>query len=95
MDKEMDFFALVSDVGFPIAAALAAGYFVFLTLRFILDSVCESVKNMANIITRLDDRISSMDNEIVKMDATISNVLGLPPDVERMARNDIKKRRRN
>lgn len=95
MEQEMDFFALVSDVGFPIAAALAAGYFVFLTLRFILDSVCESVKNMANIITRLDDRISSMDNEIVKMDATISNVLGLPPDVERMARNDIKKRRRN
>ena len=95
METEMDFFALVSDVGFPIAAALAAGYFVFLTLRFILDSVCESVKNMANIITRLDDRISSMDNEIVKMDATISNVLGLPPDVERMARNDIKKRRRN
>ena len=91
----MDFFAIVSDVGFPIAAALAAGYFVFLTLRFILDSVCESVKNMATIITRLDDRISSMDNEIVKMDATISNVLGLPPDVERMARNDIKKRRRN
>ena len=90
----MDFFAIVSDVGFPIAAAIAAGYFVFLTLRFILESVTESVKNMAEIITRLDDRISHMNNEVVKMDATISNVLGLTPDMERMARTDIKKRRR-
>lgn len=95
MDKEMDFLALVSDVGFPIAAALAAGYFVFLTLRFILESVSESVKNMADIITRLDDRISTMNNEVVKMDATISNVLGLSQDMERIARSDIKKRRRN
>jgi hypothetical protein len=95
MDKEMDFLALVSDVGFPIAAALAAGYFVFLTLRFILESVSGSVKTMADIITRLDDRISTMDNELVKMDATISNVLGLSQDMERITRSDIKKRRRN
>jgi hypothetical protein len=94
MEQEMDFFAIVSDVGFPIAAAIAAGYFVFLTLRFILESVTESVKNMAEIITRLDDRISHMNNEVVKMDATISTVLGLTPDMERMARTDIKKRRR-
>ena len=95
MEQEMDFFAIVSDVGFPIAAAIAAGYFVFLTLRFILESVTESVKNMAEIITRLDDRISHMNNEVVKMDATISNVLGLTPDMERMSRTDIKKRRRH
>ena len=28
----MDFLTLASEVGFPIAGALAAGYFVFLTL---------------------------------------------------------------
>jgi hypothetical protein len=50
---------------------------------------------MADIITRLDDRISTMDNELVKMDATISNVLGLSQDMERITRSDIKKRRRN
>ena len=32
----MDFFQLVTDVGFPIAAAVAGGFFVFLTLKFIL-----------------------------------------------------------
>ena len=31
----MDFLTLVGDVGFPIAGALAAGVFVFITLKFI------------------------------------------------------------
>lgn len=35
----MDFFKLVADVGFPIASAIAAGYFVFLTLKFIFAEV--------------------------------------------------------
>ena len=47
------FFKLVADVGFPIAAALAAGYFVFLTLKFILDGVTSSVNGMAGIIKGL------------------------------------------
>ena len=38
----MDFFKLVAEVGFPIAAAMAAGYFVFLTLKFILQGVTGS-----------------------------------------------------
>ena len=32
----MDFLKLAMDVGFPIAAACAGGFFVFLTLKFIL-----------------------------------------------------------
>jgi hypothetical protein len=95
MEQEMDFFALVSDVGFPIAAALAAGYFVFLTLRFILESVTESVKNMADIITRLDDRVAHMNNDVVKMDTVVSNALGLKPDMERLSRHDTKKKHRD
>ena len=39
-----EFFKLVADVGFPIASALAAGYFVFLTLKFILAGVTGSVE---------------------------------------------------
>ena len=32
----VEFFKLVAEVGFPIASSLAGGYFVFLTLKFIL-----------------------------------------------------------
>ena len=34
-----DIFILISEVGFPIAAAIAGGYFIFLTMRFILTTV--------------------------------------------------------
>ena len=35
---------LITDVGFPIAAATAGGYFVFLMLRFILDGVVDGIR---------------------------------------------------
>ena len=32
-------FALIGDVGIPIAIALIAGFFIFLTIKYILESV--------------------------------------------------------
>ena len=46
----MDFLKLAIDVGFPIAAAIAGGFFVFLTLKFILASVTSDVKKLSGII---------------------------------------------
>lgn len=84
----MDFFKLVGEVGFPIAAALAAGYFVFLTLKFILAGVTGSVKGMAGIINALDNRIKTMNHDVIRIDTLISNALGVKPDVDRIARAD-------
>ena len=36
-------FRLIGDVGFPIASAMGAGAFVFLTLKFILAGVDEQI----------------------------------------------------
>ena len=83
-----DFFKLVADVGFPIAAAMGAGYFVFLTLKFILAGVTGSVSGMKGIITALDNRIKTMNHDIIRIDTVVSNALGLKPDVERIARAD-------
>jgi len=82
------FFKLVADVGFPIAAAGAAGYFVFLTMKFILAGITGSVKGMAGIITALDNRVRTMNHDVVRIDTVVSNALGLKPDVERIARAD-------
>ena len=76
----MDFFKLVGEVGFPIAAAMAAGYFVFLTLKFILAGVTGSVKGMAGIITALDNRVKTMNHDVIRIDTLISNALGVKPD---------------
>ncbi|NBP16473.1 hypothetical protein EBU95_19145 [bacterium] len=91
----MDFFKLVSDVGFPIAAALAAGYFVFLTLKFILDGVTSSVNGMAGIIKGLDARVSTMNHDVQRIDVKISHAIGLQPDYTRISRADQSDQRRD
>tara|TARA_A200000159_G_C7315743_1_gene336620 strand:- start:1226 stop:1504 length:279 start_codon:yes stop_codon:yes gene_type:complete len=84
----MDFLSLVGDVGFPIAGAIAAGVFVFTTLKFILASVTGSVNGLKNIIGALDNRVQTMNNDLVKIDALMSHVLGVKPNVERLAANE-------
>jgi len=84
----MEFFKLVGEVGFPIAAAMAGGYFVFLTLKFILAGVTSSVKGLSNIITALDNRVKTMNHDVIRIDTVVSNALGLKPDTERIARAD-------
>jgi hypothetical protein len=84
----MDFFKLVAEVGFPIAAACAGGYFIFLTLKFILAGVMSSVQGLSGIITALDNRVKTMNHDVVRIDTIVSNALGLKPDVDRIARAD-------
>lgn len=91
---EMDFLQIVSEVGFPIAAAIAAGYFVFLALKFILSGVTSSVKSMESIIKSLDKRIDIMNGEVERIDIKISHALGLQPNFNRISRagfSDIRK----
>ena len=84
----MDIFNLIAEVGFPIAAACAGGYFVFLTMKFILNGVMSSVQGLSGIITALDNRVKTMNHDIIRIDTLISNALGVKPDVDRIARAD-------
>jgi archaellum biogenesis ATPase FlaH len=84
----MDFFKLVAELGFPIAAAMAAGYFVFLTLKFILAGVTSSVKSLSGIITALDNRVKTMNHDVIRIDTLMSSALGVKPDTDRIARAD-------
>jgi hypothetical protein len=84
----MDFFKLVAEVGFPIASAMAAGYFVFLTVKFILAGVTGSVNGIKGIIGSLDNRVKTMNHDVIRIDTVVSNALGLKPDVDRIARAD-------
>ena len=84
----MDFLTLVGEVGFPIAGAIAAGVFVFVTLKFILASVTDSVNSIKNIIGALDNRVQTMNNDLVKIDALMSYALKVKPNVDRIAANE-------
>ncbi len=83
-----EYFKLVAEVGFPIVAAIGGGYFVFLTLKFILAGVTGSVNGIKNIIMALDNRVKTMNHDVIRIDTVVSNALGLKPDVDRIARAD-------
>jgi hypothetical protein len=82
----MDYFKFISDVGFPIVSALTAGWFVFITLKFILSRVISSIHGMINIITGLNERVKTMNTDIIRIDTLVSAALGLQQDVDRIAR---------
>jgi hypothetical protein len=79
----MDFLNFITEVGFPIAAACVGMYFVFLTQKFILDSVLEKVKSLIAIIKQLDLRVSSMSQDILKIDRLLSTALELPKEEDK------------
>ena len=81
-------FSLISDVGFPIAAALMAGIFVYFVINYILESVLKTIKGMQGIIMGLDNRVKTMNHDIIRVDSMVSSALGLAPDLDRIARAD-------
>lgn len=83
-----DIFALIAEVGFPIVGALAAGYFVFLTMKFILDGVMGSIRSLTGIIKALDNRVKTMNHDVIRIDMLMSSALGVKPDLDRIARAD-------
>lgn len=82
----MEMFKLIADVGFPIAAACGGGYFVFLMLRFILDGVMSSIKQLSGMILALDNRVRTMNHDVIRIDTQVSQILGVSPDINRLAR---------
>ncbi len=84
----MEAFLELLDAGFPIAAAVAGGFFVFLTLRFILEGVLSSIKTQRGFVKELDNRIKTMNNELIRIDLLITHAFGIEPDLDRVSRAD-------
>ncbi len=68
--------------------AVVSGFFIFLTIKYILDSVIGQVNGIYNIIQSLDNRVKTMNHDIIRIDSTMCSVLGIRPDLERISRAD-------
>jgi hypothetical protein len=79
----MEFLQFASDVGFPIAAATGGMYFVYLTQKFLLDSVLEKIKSLIGIIKQLDKRVTAMSQDITKIDELAGTALNIPQEKDR------------
>lgn len=82
------FLKLVTDVGFPIAGAIVCGTFVFIILKFILSEITASVKGLGNMIKSLENRVQTMNNDIVKIDTLVSHAFNKHPNLDRLAANE-------
>ena len=87
----MNFWQLVAELGLPIAATVGLGAFIMVIINYILGGIVSQIKFIESVITQLDNRVKTMNNEILKIDQEMSEQLGLPVDTDRVARADGKK----
>jgi len=81
-------FKLIADLGFPIAVAFVGGFFIFFIIKYILGGVTGQVGGLHAIIMGLDNRVKTMNNDVIKIDALVNDMLELEPDTDRIARAD-------
>jgi hypothetical protein len=84
----MEIFGVIAELGFTITAVLGGGVFIIILLKYILASVVDATSNLSMLITALDNRVKTINNEIVKLDSLVCHVLGVKPDVRRMSAAD-------
>ena len=82
------FLQILAEFGLPVAAASVMGFFIYLIIKYILESVVGQVKGMHGIIMALDNRIKTMNHDMIKLDLLISHALNLKPDMDRLSRSD-------
>ena len=82
------FFEILTQFGLPVAAAVTMGGFIYIILKYILGGVVGSVKGLHGIIMSLENRIDTMNNDLIHIDTLISSALHLKPDLDRIARSD-------
>ena len=84
----MEAFKLIADLGFSIAAVIGGGFFIILLLKYIFNSVLGSVQTLNGMISALDNRVKTINNEIVRLDTLVCAALGIKPDVRRISAAD-------
>ena len=72
----------------PIAATVGMGVFILFIIKYILNGICSSIKFIETVIVQLDNRVKTMNNDILKIDQEVSEQLGIPIDTDRVARAD-------
>ena len=82
------FLQILAEFGLPVAASSAMGVFIYIILKYILESVIGQVNSIHGIIMGLDNRIKTMNNDMIKLDVQISDALDLRQDEDRIARAD-------
>jgi hypothetical protein len=82
----VEIFELIAEVGAPIAGALIMGVFIFIIIKQIMDNLVDDINTVKGMSEMLITRGKVMNNDIIRIDTSVSAALGLAPDLQRLAR---------
>ena len=82
----MEAFNLIAELGLPIASGLIMAYFIFLVMKQLMDGLISEIQTVQVITKMLITRASIMNNDMIRIDTSVSSALNLPPDLDRIAR---------
>ena len=77
---------LLSELGLPVAGGLVMAYFIFLVMKQLMDALVSEIQTVQAISKMLITRASTMNNDMIRIDTSVSSALNLSPDLERIAR---------
>ena len=83
-----DVLQLIAEVGLPIAGALISGFFIFLIIKQILGGVLGQIDTLNAFSKSLENRVQTMNNDIVKIDTLVSYAFNKQPNLDRLAANE-------
>jgi len=79
-------FTLIAELGFPVAGGLIMAYFIFLVMKQLMDGLVSEIQTVQAISKMLITRASTMNNDMIRIDTSVSSALNLSPDLDRIAR---------
>ncbi len=82
----MEAFNLVAELGLPIASGLIMAYFIFLVMKQLMDGLVGEINTIKGITKMLITRASIMNNDMIRIDTSVSSALNISPDLQRIAR---------
>ena len=82
----MEIFTLIAEVGAPIAGALVMVVFIFIIIKQIMSNLVTQIDAVKGMSEMLITRGKVMNNDIIRIDTSVSAALGLAPDLQRLAR---------
>ena len=79
-------FELIAELGLPVAGGLIMAYFIFLVMKQLMDGLVGEIQTVQAISKMLITRASTMNNDMIRIDTSVSSALGLSPDLDRISR---------
>ena len=77
---------LIGELGLPVAGGLVMAYFIFLVTQQLMDGLVSEIQTVQGISKMLITRAATMNNDMIRIDTSVSSALNLSPDLERIAR---------